>query len=317
MLGKLNSTLLISIGVALVLCAAVYYVNNNRMNRIESAINRQNQVLTSFIANVQNEIRGGLLRQQTQSQESSQLSVDVSSEEARNSVAKQMLIQEQQIPRIVVSDNEESETETEDEDDVSEVQSESDAEDSASASEAETEAETDAEDSASEAEAETEEIELLNNNEVHHIKIVDIHNLGELPMFISEFKLESLDDLANITELANTSETGASETEIDAEAEAEESESETNEVSHELANEVTTLDIIEEIKTIKLDTTMEEPIVNNEEENKLSSEEELQNINYEHLKVDELRKIAVDLNKATKDEVKKLKKPELLYLLRG
>lgn len=326
MLGKLNSTLLISIGVALVLCAAVYYVNNARMNRIESAINRQNQVLTAFIANVQNEIRGGALRQSTQVQQSpvSELSPDVSSEEARNSVAKQMLIQEQQIPRIVVSDNEESASEDESDSENTDVE---DSSTSASASDAETEA-TDAEEVTN-----ANEIEIVNNNEVHHIKIVDIHNLGELPMFISEFKLETLDDLANnssITELASASEEDESDCEDSAsEAEASSSDAEADQAN----NEVVPLDIIEEIKTIKLDIApsketntsaneVEAVEVANEVEaaedtSKLSSEEELQQLNYEHLKVDELRKIALDLNKATKDEVKKLKKPELLYLLRG
>jgi hypothetical protein len=37
---------------------------------------------------------------------------------------------------------------------------------------------------------------------------------------------------------------------------------------------------------------------------------------YEQMKVDELRKIATDKNLATKDEIKKLKKPELLLLLK-
>jgi len=37
---------------------------------------------------------------------------------------------------------------------------------------------------------------------------------------------------------------------------------------------------------------------------------------YEQMKVDELRKIATDKNLATKDEIKKFKKPELLLLLK-
>ena len=39
-------------------------------------------------------------------------------------------------------------------------------------------------------------------------------------------------------------------------------------------------------------------------------------VNYEQMKVDDLRKIVADKNLATKDEVKKLKKPELLILLK-
>ena len=39
-------------------------------------------------------------------------------------------------------------------------------------------------------------------------------------------------------------------------------------------------------------------------------------VNYDQMKVDDLRKIAVDLNLAGKEEVKKFKKPELLVLLK-
>ena len=38
--------------------------------------------------------------------------------------------------------------------------------------------------------------------------------------------------------------------------------------------------------------------------------------NYEQMKVDDLRKIVADKNLSTKEEVKKLKKPELLLLLK-
>lgn len=40
-------------------------------------------------------------------------------------------------------------------------------------------------------------------------------------------------------------------------------------------------------------------------------------VNYEQMKVDDLRKIAMDLNLGGKDEIKKLKKPELLVLLKN
>jgi hypothetical protein len=40
------------------------------------------------------------------------------------------------------------------------------------------------------------------------------------------------------------------------------------------------------------------------------------NIHYEQLKVDDLRKVVADFGLASKDEVKKLKKPELLVLLK-
>ena len=46
------------------------------------------------------------------------------------------------------------------------------------------------------------------------------------------------------------------------------------------------------------------------------SKEEHKSDDYEHMRVDDLRKVVSDKNLASKDEVKKLKKPELLVLLK-
>jgi hypothetical protein len=59
----------------------------------------------------------------------------------------------------------------------------------------------------------------------------------------------------------------------------------------------------------------EETLTINLEQND-KTEEESEPASYESMKVDELRKIVSDKNLSTKDEVKKLKKPELLLLLK-
>jgi hypothetical protein len=59
------------------MCGAVTYYCHMRVKNVEIALMKQNQVLTSFITNVQNEIRKGGL---------SDNRIDVSSPEARDAV---------------------------------------------------------------------------------------------------------------------------------------------------------------------------------------------------------------------------------------
>ena len=69
--------LLISVGITIIMCGAVTYYCHMRVKNVEVALMKQNQVLTSFITNVQNEIRKGGL---------SDNRIDVSSPEARDAV---------------------------------------------------------------------------------------------------------------------------------------------------------------------------------------------------------------------------------------
>ena len=78
LLGLEGKGLLISVGITIIMCGAVTYYCHMRVKNVEVALMKQNQVLTSFITNVQNEIRKGGLSEHKQ--------VDVSSPEARNAV---------------------------------------------------------------------------------------------------------------------------------------------------------------------------------------------------------------------------------------
>ena len=70
--------LLISVGITIIMCGAVTYYCHMRVKNVEVALMKQNQVLSSFITNVQSEIRkGGLI---------DNAHVDLSSPEARNAV---------------------------------------------------------------------------------------------------------------------------------------------------------------------------------------------------------------------------------------
>ena len=71
------------------------------------------------------------------------------------------------------------------------------------------------------------------------------------------------------------------------------------------------LDTFSSPSTSSISEIFDEPV--KEEE---ASEDNKMEANYEQMKVDELRKIVSDRNLATKEDVKKLKKPELLVLLK-
>jgi hypothetical protein len=53
-----GKSFMLVIGIMLLLSGAIIFYFRNRMGTLEKAIGKQNQVLSSFIANVQNELRG-------------------------------------------------------------------------------------------------------------------------------------------------------------------------------------------------------------------------------------------------------------------
>ena len=162
--------LLISVGITIIMCGAVTYYCHMRVKNVEVALMKQNQVLSSFITNVQNEIRKGVL---------SDNRVDVSSPEARDAVKNL------ENSKIEVSDDDASASEDESDDDSA---SETDASDSDS-------------DSEDDSERDKNKIKVLNST-IKDIKIVDILS-GSLNDFTSNNKIIELTDLEEITDFAN------------------------------------------------------------------------------------------------------------------
>jgi hypothetical protein len=75
-------------------------------------------------------------------------------------------------------------------------------------------------------------------------------------------------------------------------------------------SDVVTLELISDNLTLELDQLPELNLNTSVDSTKTE-------VNYEQMKVDDLRKIAMDLNLGGKDEIKKFKKPELLVLLKN
>ncbi len=269
MFRNMNSNLIISIGVSLILCGAIVYYCNMRLNIVETAIMRQNQVLSSFIANMQNELRGGgALRGDS----APVLSEDVSTPEARQSAEAQS--------KIVVSDDDEDD----DDDDSS---SESDTDDDDHVEDDNNECENKIiiinNSNTNDLNVDNEVInikEINLNDETHYIKIVDVTNLS---MFV-----EDLHDVKSPSTIY----------EINDDSDDEESSESDNEQQQQQETDVINLGNA----TIKIEKSDEHHTTQTP-------------LKVDQMRVDDLRKLVIEKNLSTKDEVKKLKKPELLFLL--
>ena len=108
LIGLEGKGLLISVGITIIMCGAVTYYCHMRVKNVEVALMKQNQVLTSFITNVQNEIRKGGLSDHNQ--------LDVSSPEARNAV-KNIENSKIEVSDDSASETDDSEDETDDNED--------------------------------------------------------------------------------------------------------------------------------------------------------------------------------------------------------
>jgi hypothetical protein len=247
MLNPCRSNLL-PILITLLSCAGLFIFFNLRLNELKITVEKQNRVLTSFITNVQQEIKaGGAL---------------ADNEPSKHFAAPEALIaaRKQEMDKIVVSDDED--------DSDSESESESDS------------------DSESESDADDE------------IKVVNLHVSQMIPsMSFEPLSFEVLSFVNNESSVASDS----SITEITEEP------LHLEPVNLEQLNSETS-----NLEPLNLEPLNLVNLIGKQEETTLVKNES----NYEQMKVDDLRKIVADKNLSTKEEVKKLKKPELLLLLK-
>lgn len=272
MFRNMNSNLIISIGVSLILCGAIVYYCNTRLNNVETAIMRQNQVLSSFIANMQNELRGGgALRGDSAAPV---LSEDVSTPEARQSAEAQS--------KIVVSDDEDDD----DDDSSSESDTDDDVEDNDNNEDVcENKIIIINNSSTNDLNVDNEVInikEINLNDETHYIKIVDVTNLS---MFV-----EDLHDVKSPSTIYEINDDSDDEESSESDDEQEQQQQQQTDVIN-LGN-----------ATIKIEKSDEQQTLQTP-------------LKVDQMRVDDLRKMVIEKNLSTKDEVKKLKKPELLFLL--
>ena len=264
---KICGTNLIPILITIVSCGVIFMYFNMRLAEVKSAIDKQNRVLTSFITNVQNDIKnGGTImgmnvlgsniyagagagagagtgagagagagEANTTEYYASAGVNHLASEEALRTVKLNQ--------KIVVSDDSDSDS---DSDSDNESNTSSDSED-----------EVDIEDVTSE-----------------DIKVINLQDCVSLELIPDNLSLDF--------EQVPTSEQVQEATVI--------CDSPLWQVSELLDESANILKVVDLTKT---------------------------DVNYEQMKVDDLRKVVLDFTLASKDEVKKLKKPELLTLLKN
>ena len=247
MLNPCRSNLL-PILITLLSCAGLFIFFNLRLNELKITVEKQNRVLTSFITNVQQDIKasGGAAPQAT--------------EPTKHFAAPEALIaaRRQEIDKIVVSDDEE---------------------DSDSDSESDSDSDSDSEDA-------------------NDIKVVNLQRMPSMSFEPVSFEVLSCVNLSNESSIASESsiteiiEEPTSLEPLNLESSSLESSS-LEPLNLESLNLVNLIGKTDETTTVKSDS-----------------------ISYDQMKVDDLRKIVTDKNLSTKEEVKKLKKPELLVLLK-
>ena len=336
-----DRTFLITAGVTAVICGAIYYFLNAKIRDLELALVKQNQVLSSFIANVQQEFRAMAMANGTGTSANNMTfeiirsSNELASPEALAAVAG---IDNRKI--FITDSDSESETDASETDASETDASETDARESDS--EADTnEADTNDADTndADTSEADTTHNKLLICDlSLNDSKIIDMSSLdiSHLEIYMSEKPGKGAG-----ASRAGASRAGAGASRADADASSSESDEEDSDEEdnseedgfHRVSNlgieqdNLTILKLlnIEDLTTVSDTNKLEEtkieslPIQTPAEplsENAQTSSNPAPVSKYEDLKVDELRKLAVEKDLVKKDEVKKLKKPELLALLK-
>ena len=313
-----DRTFLISTGVTAVICGAIYYYLNSKIRELEQALVKQNQVLSSFIANVQQEFRamarangmganggGSGVGENGMTFEMVTGSNELASPEALAAVA------ELDNRKIVITES------------VCDSSSEDD--DSACETDASETCDSDSESDNDEEDEEHDNKLIICDLPVNDMKFIDMSSLGISQLEVYTPEKQSEDE-------ADASEADASETDDS----AEESDSEedgfhrvTKLVIRDdnliVSDLLKTTGKIEDIQIEELSTSdsVETPVpapvpvpahvpAPVPVETLVSKE----NPKYDDLKVDELRKVLLEKGLAQKEEVKKLKKNELLALLK-
>ena len=331
LLGIELNGIAVSLGITLVICGAVVYYCQNRIKNIEMALIKQNQVLSSFIANVQNEIKNGTMTTGGfggggSGNSPTKLIVDnneLASEEARLAVSQ----------LIEVSEDEES-----DDDDESESDDD-DESDSDSGDEEDNSNSIRVIDIGNLNQNKTKHVEGLNSfhqQQQQHIPY-DLNEMNHLNVKIIELMggVGGIETLETKSIVSNEISSDEEEDEEDEEDLVENNNVSSVQIVEETLMEISNLNITNnkeehntnntniDINTIETlidedltnDDFLIKKIITNFSKEAAGAGAEDENDNLEKMKVDDLRDLALSKGLSTKNEVKKFKKVELLHLL--
>jgi hypothetical protein len=336
-----DRTFLISTGVTAIICGALYYYLNTKIRELEQALVKQNQVLSSFIANVQQEFRAMAMARASgvgasgvgasgvgasgvgasgMTFEIVTNSNELASPEALAAVA------ELENRKIVISD---SDCDSESEDDSA---SEADASEADASETDASEADASEDDSNSDAESVEHNKLVICDLSLNDMKIIDMSSLGISHLEIYTPEKQSEDEDADQDE-ADASDSEESDADDDSEEDGFHRISKLviEEVNLNVLDLLNTTSKVEEIQVeeIQVEELLASEVTPAPSEVTLAPSEvtlaptedasdsaSKEITNYDDLKVDELRKIVLEKGLAQKEDVKKLKKNELLALLK-
>ena len=284
-MGLFDRSFLITTGISAVICVAIIYYINTRMRELELALAKQNQVLSSFIANVQQEFRLSSSRQQMQPAVTS-----LASDEAIKFV-ENMEKEKSLNDKIVVSDSESDDESVSDSDDES---------------------------VSDEDESENKLIICDLTKNTDDIKIIELNTTTQQSS-VQRSSVEQVYTGSQVyVEQVFTPEKLSDNDESD-----DESDNDSDTEYEHITNTVQSEEINIDKMLVFLDNLPQEVNVHSEvQEDSINSVEKVENVekntkvNLNDLKVDDLRKLALDKQLTTKEESKKLKKNELLALLK-
>lgn len=314
-----GNSLIISIAFTLLIGAIIVYYLNSRIVSVEKSLTRQNTILGEFIANIRNEIAGPMV-----SVASGPASKDATHEAK---LSAETFLNNPQEKINVSDDSEESDSESESESET-ESESDNDEEENVAALTPVSDDEgvvkiIDLNSQPKEADPFITDITDLSREKETHtvleedIKTISLHHNTE---DLESLQVESKSDISSESESESENEAIENEPKQDyIEPTSESIEEPITNNNKDVSLE--DVDVLPEATSTGLDVHqlfakhLEPAISTNDVTNIANADEESSSMNYQKMKVDELRKLAKEASLGNDDEIGKMKKKDLVVLL--
>lgn len=314
-----GNSLIISIAFTLLIGAIIVYYLNTRIVSVEKSLTRQNTILGEFISNIRNEIAGPMV-----SVASGPASKDATHEAK---LSAETFLNNPQEKINVSDDSEESDSESESESET-ESESDNDEEENAPALAPVSDDEgvvkiIDLNSQPKEADPFITDITDLSREKETHtvleedIKTISLHHNTE---DLESLQVESKSDISSESESESENEAIENEPKQDyIEPTSESIEEPITNNNKDVSLE--DVDVLPEATSTGLDVHqlfakhLEPAISTNDVTNIANADEESSSMNYQKMKVDELRKLAKEASLGNDDEIGKMKKKDLVVLL--
>ena len=274
---------LICITLTLLLAGVIMYYVNGRFRTIETSIKKQNTILSDFITNVRNDL-GDNMGNTIVSDDNTSNEILISGPPSKDATLEAKISAENYLnQKIEVSDND-SET---DDDSDSETDSDSDIE------------------------SDDNQINIVKEENVENVKVIDISNDTANEETLTLPELKPIDVMNQPQKIIESSDLNNLSSDLKA--------VKLNDTISldDISSSVT--DIVDQVVGEKeqVDVDVNNDVNDNNDVNvtEESDTDLLSNIPYKKMKVDDLKKIALDNNLSTPNEINKLRKVELVSLI--